>query len=33
MTTIEIKEGENKSVALVQLSRKDMAESGVDIDQ
>jgi len=33
MTTIEIEEGETKSVVLVQLSRKAMAELGLDIDQ
>ena len=33
MTTVEIEEGEAKSVALVQLSRKEMAELGVDVDQ
>ncbi len=32
MTTVEIEEGEAKSVALVQLSRKEMAELGVDVD-
>ncbi len=33
MTTIEIEEGETKSVSLTQLSRKEMAEFGLDTDQ
>ena len=33
MTTIEIEEGETKPVALVPLSRKAMAELGIDVDQ
>jgi len=33
MTTIEIEEGETKPVAVVKLSRKAMAELGIDVDQ